>query len=415
MNYILFEDDGYKNFLPFTYTRFTGAMRVGVLKLRQRIGIYFDFVPENVILRKDLENMYRQRHKKWRVNHISPSEYTFINTRIRLSQDLKAEIEALQFGQKLISGEDLIAFKIVNNSDIDCPTELLHTLHYDLVPITSKVQKCLWNYTWEFVKENGQMIREDYELVFVEEDNYMQIDPGVVAINPYNVWIGENSVVKHGVILDASDGPIIIDENVQIMHNAVIIGPAYIGKNSLVKIGAKIYHNTSVGPYCKVAGEIEGTIIQAYTNKQHDGYLGHSYVGEWVNLGADTNNSDLKNNYSPVKVWFYPTREKVSTGNLFVGTFIGDHSKVGINCSINTGAVIGFGVNIYGKDLINDFVPSFSWGEAKSLELYHIDKFLETTSNVKLRRKEELVSYEIDLIKDIFTNIESFEGNVDEL
>jgi len=410
MNYIIFEDEGYKNFLPFTYTRFVGAMRVGILKLRQRIGIYFDFPPANVILRFDLESMYRQRHKNWQINHVAAHEYTFINARVKLSETLKHEIEKLSFGQKLVSGAMVIAFKIKNDKDMHCTTETLHILYDDLKPITTKIKDPLWTYTWEFIIENGNMLKEDYQLVFVEEDNFIQIDPGVTAINPYNIWIGEGAELKHGVILDATDGPIVIDEKATIMHNAVIIGPAYIGKNSLVKVGSKIYHNTSIGPQCKVAGEIEGTIIQAYTNKQHDGYLGHSYIGEWVNIGADTNNSDLKNTYRPIKVWFFPQKEKVSTGNIFIGCFIGDHSKVGINCSINTGAVIGFGVNVYGKDLIADFIPSFSWGEAHSLLRYHLERFLETTENVKIRRKEQLISHEIDLIKLIYQNIDTIEG-----
>jgi len=410
MNYIIFEDEGYKNFLPFTYTRFVGAMRVGILKLRQRLGIFFDFAPTNVILRFDLESMYRQRHKNWQINHVSTHEYTFINARIKLSDTIKQEIYNLDFGQKLVSSSTVLAFKLKNEKDIHCTTETLHILHDNFQTIPTKVEDPLWTFTWEFIIENGKKIQEDFELVFAEEDNFIQIDPGVIAINPYNIWIGEGAELKHGVILDASDGPIIIDEKAQIMHNSVIIGPAYIGKNTLVKIGAKIYHKTSIGPHCKVAGEIEATVIQAYTNKQHDGYLGHSYIGEWVNIGADTNNSDLKNNYRSVKVWFYPQKEKISTEEIFIGCFIGDHSKVGINCSINTGAVIGFGVNVYGKDLITNFIPSFSWGEAKSLLRYKLDRFLETTENVKIRRKEQLISHEIDLIKLIYQNIETTEG-----
>jgi len=412
MNYIIFEDEGYKNFLPFTYTRFVGAMRVGILKLRQRIGIYFDFSPVNVILRLDLESMYRQRHKNWQINHVGEHEYVFINARIKLSETIKKEIDKLSSGQKLMQGSAVIAFKVKNEQERHCATESLHMLYDGLKPVYTKVEDPLWTYTWEFIVHNGAMLKDDYELVFVEEDNFIQIDPGVTAINPYNIWIGEGAELKHGVILDATAGPIVIDEHAQIWHNAVIIGPAYIGKNSVVKIGAKIYHNTSIGPQSKVGGEIEGTIIQAYTNKQHDGYLGQSYVGEWVNIGADTNNSDLKNTYRPVKVWFYPTKEKVSTGQLFIGCFIGDHSKVGINCSINTGAVIGFGVNVYGRDLITDFIPSFSWGEANSLLKYHLEKFIETTANVKIRRQEQLISNEIDLIRDIYNNIVSIEGKV---
>ena len=415
MKYVVFEDGAWKNFLPFTYTRFTGDMRAGVLKLRQRLGIYFDFEPENVVVRKDMENLYLERHDQWMVNNFPSGKYTFVNSRLRFRSDdldkgsIYDLIQKLKIGQKLVSGEEILAFKIKLKDDILCSAEELFSLYEPLETIKTETENCLWNFTWELLEENGNLIKDDYKLAFYEEDNFMEIDPGVVAINPYDIWIGEGATLKHGVVLDASKGPIIIDENASIMHNAVIIGPAFIGKNSLIKIGAKIYGDTSIGPNCKVGGEVCGSIFQAYSNKQHDGFLGKSYLGEWVNIGADTNNSDLKNNYKPIKVWFYPEKSKKDTGNLFMGAFIGDHSKIGINCSINTGTVIGMGVNIFGSDLINHFVPSFSWGEAKNLVSYQIDSFLETTTIVKDRREKTLKNEEIELIKKIYTNIKEYE------
>ena len=457
MRYIVFEDKAWSNFLPFTYTRFTGDLRVGVLKLRQRLGKYFGFEPNRIIVREDLEALYKQRHADWHINNFSAGEYVFINSRLNLEclhasptvQSIVSidntertsafptvlinEIKNLRVGQKLISlsptpenpplncqsgrltlrvnggNETVLAFKIKLEKSIKCNSEKLHDLYDSLETVFSESKNPLWNHTWEFLAANGNLIREDFQLVFYEEDNFMEIDPGVVALNPYDIWIGEGSTLKHGVILDASQGPIIIDENVTIMHNSVILGPAYIGKNSLIKIGAKIYGDTSIGPNCKIGGEVSGSIFQAYSNKQHEGFIGNSFIGEWINIGADTNNSDLKNTYKPVKVWFYPKKSKISTEKLFVGAFIGDHSKIGINCSINTGAVIGFGVNIYGSDLINDFIPSFSWGEAKSLIVYHFDKFIETAANVKIRRNEDLVKEEIALIKKIYENIKYYE------
>ena len=186
------------------------------------------------------------------------------------------------------------------------------------------------------------------------------------------------------------------------MANAVIIGPAYIGKNSTVKVGAKIYEGTSIGPVCKVGGEIEESIILGYSNKQHDGSLGHSYLGEWVNLGADTNNSDLKNNYGNVKVFFYPKESQVDSQTQFMGMIVGDHSKTGINTTINTGTVVGVGCNIFGKGLVNKFVQDFSWGEANDFSIYKIDKFVETAERVKARRKLLLSSNEKELYNKIF-------------
>ena len=417
MYHIIFEDYGWKNFLPFTYTRFTGDMRAGVFKLRQRLGLYFDFEPTKVVIREELRPLYEKRHPDWEINHFHKGEYLFINSRLRVdtgNAGFQPElIQSLQSNQKLIFKNDIVAFKIIIENEIECSSETLYQLYESLETIEISTdtlhQNLLWKYTWEFLKENGNLINADFQNVFYEDDNLMEIDPGVVALNPYNIWIGAGSILQHGVILDASEGPIIIDENVVIMHNSVIMGPAFIGKNSLLKIGTRIYGNTSIGHHCKLAGEISGSIFQAYTNKQHDGFLGKSYVGEWVNIGADTNNSDLKNTYKPVKVWFYPEKDKTSTDDLFIGAFIGDHAKIGINCSINTGTVIGFGVNLYGSDLISDFIPSFSWGQANSLTLFEYDKFFETVSAVKKRRNEELLYEEIYLIKKIYETKHLFE------
>lgn len=415
MNYIIFEDERYKNFLPITYTRFTGDMRVGILKLRQRIGVLLDFEPESIVIRAELAPLYSERHPKWQINSFPAGDYTFINARTKLWGDsgegtLLTQIQGLSDKEKLLCGDDVMAFRYSSTTPFSLSTETLPTLLSELKASPHHVNDGLWRYTWEFVSENGKMIAHDWELVFYDEDNFVEIDPGVTAINPYNIWIGENASLGHGVILDATGGPIVIDENATLMHNAVIVGPAYIGKYSIIKIGAKIYPNTSIGRYCKIGGEVEDSIIQAYTNKQHDGFLGHSYVGEWVNIGADSNNSDLKNTYRPVKVWYYPDKAKKDTGNMFIGAFIADHTKIGINCSINTGAVIGFGANLYGKDLIVDFIPSFSWGEATHLTKYQIEKFLLTTTSVKLRRNLTLCKHEVRMISNLYKNISLYEG-----
>ena len=405
MEYIIFEDQAYENFLPFTYTRFTGDMRLGILKLRQKIGLILNFTPNKIVIREELEDLYKERHPDWMINSFKSGDYLFINSRIKLTDEIASEIENLKPSESLVAQKIILAFRIKIDDNTQITTETLESAYINLPQIESKGSSPLWQYTWDFVHHNGEAIKEDFDLVFYEEDNFMEIDPGATAINPYQIWIGEGAKLKQGVILDATDGPIIIDEYATIMHNAVIIGPVYIGKKSIIKVSAKIYPNTSIGPNCKIGGEVEDTIIQAYTNKQHDGFLGHSYLGEWINIGADTNNSDLKNTYKSVKVYFYPEKRKINTNTLFIGTLIGDHSKIGINCSINTGTVIGFGVNIYGSHLINDFIESFSWGEANNLEKYQYEKFIETATIVKHRRKEYLSTHELFRIKQIYKKI----------
>jgi UDP-N-acetylglucosamine diphosphorylase/glucosamine-1-phosphate N-acetyltransferase len=410
MKYIIFEDYGWENFLPFTYTRITADMRVGVLKLRQRLGLHFDFEPNHLIIREELVDLYKERHPDWIINKFPKGEYCLLNSRLRANDDLMILIERLNIGDKLVLGDDVIACKISLSEESIISSESIDFTHMNMKECVSD-KSLLWRYTWDFINHNGEMINEDFDLVFYEEDNFMDIEPGVIGINPYNIWIGEGVVLKQGVILDASDGPIIFDENAHIMHNAVLIGPVYIGKHSHIKVGSKIYPNTSIGNQCKIGGEVSGSIVQAFSNKQHDGFLGKSYIGEWVNIGADTNNSDLKNTYKPVDVWFYPTKTKISTENLFIGCFVGDHTKIGINCSINTGTVIGFGTNLFGKDLIRDIVYSFSWGEIENLADYNIIKFLETVKSVKNRRKVDVTEKEITLIKTIYNKKNINEGN----
>jgi UDP-N-acetylglucosamine diphosphorylase/glucosamine-1-phosphate N-acetyltransferase len=215
------------------------------------------------------------------------------------------------------------------------------------------------------------------------------------------IIVGSGSEIFPGVVLNATGGPIVIGKDVTIMSNAVITGPAFIGDQSLVKVGAKIYPNTSIGEVCKVGGEIDGTIIQSYSNKQHDGYLGHAYVGSWVNIGADTNNSDLKNNYSNVKVMLNGKLQ--DTGMQHFGTLIGDHSKTGINMMFDTGTIIGASCNLYGAGLPPRYIPSFVRGSVDNTYKTHsVEMALETAKIVMIRRDVNLSpSYE-QLFRKVF-------------
>jgi len=405
MEYIIFEDKHWENFLPFTFTRITGDLRCGILKLRQKIGLFFDFEPNKLVIRSILEDYYQERHNNWMINRFPAGDYTFINSRVRVNDGLIREILNLEQEEKLLNKEGVLAFRTKVQKDFYCNTENIDSFFFNLKTIDSFFNNCFWSYSWDLVKDNGREIVSDFDLVFYEEDNFMQIDPGAVAINPYNIWIGDGAQLNHGVVLDAKNGPIVIDEKTTIMHNSTIIGPAYIGKNSVIKVSSKIYENTSIGPFCKIGGEIEGSIIQGYSNKQHDGFLGHSYIGEWVNIGAGTNNSDLKNTYKPVAVWFYPSRSKINTNNMFVGTFIGDHSKIGINSTINTGSLIGYGASINGGTFINSLVKSFTWDSQRKITKYEFDKFIEMIEIVKNRRNIELTDTEIQIIKQLYNEI----------
>ena len=219
-------------------------------------------------------------------------------------------------------------------------------------------------------------------------------------LNQHNIFIGEGSVIKSGAVIDAEDGPVYIGKNVKVMPNAVIAGPCFIGDNSIIKIGAKIYENTSIGECCKVGGEVEGSIIHSFANKQHDGFLGHSYISQWCNLGAGTNTSDLKNNYSNVKVML--NGKEIDTGSMFVGLIMGDHSKSSINTMFNSGTICGVSSNIFGSGFPSKNIPSFSWGGSESLTEYKLEKAVEVAKEVLKRRNVEFTEVDEKLFNKIF-------------
>ncbi len=403
MIFVIFDDEKRSNFFPITLTRSTGDLRVGILKLRQRISYYFELSETNIIVSAELEAIYKERHSEWKINELSTDVTIFINSRLKIDENTKNLILALQLNESIVNGDTVLAAKCTPKAN-EINAENLTDLFSNLKKNENKDLKC-WEFLWELIEENSGYIKRDFNEVFYDKDNYFETELGTTVINPYNVWIGEGTSIKPGVVIDATEGPVVLDESVTIMANAVIIGPAYIGKGSTIKVGAKIYEGTSIGPDCKIGGEVEETIFQGYSNKQHDGFLGHSYLGEWINLGADTNNSDLRNDYLPIPLYFYPKQKKVDTGCQFVGAVIGDHSKTGINCTINTGTVIGVGCNVVGSDMIINHVPSFRWGFMKTLVEQEFEKFCKIAEAVKRRRKLEFTQAERDLYSMISEQI----------
>jgi len=257
------------------------------------------------------------------------------------------------------------------------------------------------SYLWDAIEHNSMAIQDDAQLFSDYEPLQSSPQAGVYVENPDGVLAAENSSISPGVVLDATEGPIILGKNVRIMAQATIVGPCYVGDNTVVKIGAKVYANSSIGPWCKVGGEIENSIIHAYSNKQHDGYLGHSYIGEWVNLGADTNTSDLKNTYGNISVQLYGN--KIDTGLMFLGLLCGDHTKSGINTMFTTGTIAGIFANIFGTDFRPSEIGSFIWGDNSTT--YREEKAIEVAKTVMKRRSCTPTDEEIELWKTVYRSI----------
>jgi UDP-N-acetylglucosamine diphosphorylase/glucosamine-1-phosphate N-acetyltransferase len=233
-------------------------------------------------------------------------------------------------------------------------------------------------------------------------DPSARVSPHAILCDAARVHVGADVVIAAGAIVDPVEGPVIIDAGAEIMHGAIVRGPVYVGRGSRIKAGAKVYEGTSIGPVCKVGGEVEDVIFHSYANKQHEGFAGHSYFAAWTNLGADTNTSDLKNNYSPVRMTLEGV--ELDTGRMFLGSILADHTKTGINTMLNTGTTAGVGCNLYGGDFPPKYLPSFSWGGAAGLATYHLDRFVRTASAVMQRRGLTLTDAERALLAHVFAS-----------
>ncbi|MBM4402858.1 MAG: hypothetical protein FJ042_00480 [Candidatus Cloacimonetes bacterium] len=405
--YLNLFDDHDARFYPLTFSRSTGDLRCGILKLRQRLSVFLNAEDDAALIEPRLFDLYKERHPDWMIPLHKPGvtdptqlpNTLYVNTRVKVIDRTIEAIKALMSGQALVNGDDLIAL----HSNQSIPKSFNAAgVKQDGSYHVIDTEYPIYHHLADLIHDNKRLIEWDFQKVFNDKDSFFDTELGVTILNPYNVWLGEGAVLKPGVVIDASDGPVVIDVGACIMPNAVIVGPAYIGKKSIIKIGAKIYPGTSIGPVCKVGGEVEDSIFQGYSNKQHDGFLGHSFIGEWVNLGADTNNSDLKNNYHPVKFYSYADGDKIDSQSQFLGAMIGDHTKIGINCSINTGCVIGVGCNLYGSALISDHIPSFSWGTADDPKPFRFDAFIQTAQIVKQRRGMALSRSELELYNHLY-------------
>ncbi len=402
----IFEDNEVKNLQPLTYTRPVYDLRCGILTLKEKAERYF---PGREILlhtREYLIDSVKQNFPSNKVNEIPENidELIFINGRVVVDNEFANNLESDGNDSAYYSDGTLIAVKLSSDRLQDARKntgnigEFLSSLDLPEKEISATVIK----YPWNLVHQNGQELVKDYNLLTKNEQVKIKgkVYDGVNMVEPDNIFIGEGSKIKPGVVLDAEGGPIYIGKNVTIFPNSVIEGPCYIGDGSKIKVGAKIYENTSIGPVCKVGGEVEESIIHSYSNKQHDGFLGHAYLGCWVNLGADTNNSDLKNNYGNVKVFI--NDEQIDSGSMFVGLTMGDHSKSGINTMFNTGTVVGVGCNVFGADFPPKYIPSFSWGGSESLTTYKLDKCMEVAKRVMARRDVEFTAADEKIFKTVF-------------
>jgi len=400
----IFEDEKYLQLNPLVYVRPVYDLKCGISNLKDKIIRNYPEASVSLFCRSNISAHIKQRNTEYNVNEINSESCLFINGRVLATEESSKNISLDGNDTVYVSGDTVVAARVSGNKleTIKGKSEKVLTSN-DFEGIQKEeIDVKLINYPWDLVHSNNKAIINDYSVLTRNESQNInaEIPDGVFMVNKDDIFIAEGATIAPGAVLDASDGPIYISKGATIMSNAVLLGPVFIGEKTQIKIGAKIYHDVTIGDVCKVGGEVEGSIIHSYSNKQHDGFLGHAYLGCWVNLGADTNNSDLKNNYGYIKVMI--NGEPVDSGSQFVGLTMGDHSKAGINTMFNTGTVVGVGCNVYGADFPPKYIPSFSWGGSESLVTYKLDKCLEVAKVVMSRRKIKLSDEGIKLLTDVF-------------
>jgi len=403
MQICIFEDEQHLNFEPLIYSRPVFDLVSGMTTLKEKIMRAFP--KEKIVLkcRNYLQTFVKAENPKFKVNQFDNDNYLFVNGRIIAPSNLKNILKVKPNEEKVFLSKGIVVAakvseKRIKNLSLD-KIEIIDTEIFENLPSEEVEINCA-SYLWDLIYQNGKEIQNDFKIYSKSKSSASKKYPDVSFVNKKNIFIGKDVELKPGVVLDASTGPIFIEKNVTIFPNAVIQGPFYVGESSKIKSCATIYPNVSIGKVCKVGGEVEDTIIHSYTNKQHSGFLGHSYLGSWINIGADTNNSDLQNNYGSIKVQI--NGRHIDSVKQFVGLMMGDHSKTAINTMFNTGTVVGFSSNVFGAGFPPKYIPSFGWGGNESMKECKLSKALETAKAVFARREKDFKKEDEVLFETIF-------------
>ena len=389
-NLLLFDDPAIRgSLLPFTFTRPVADIRIGILKIsgkwEKRTSSEVSFLTQDYLQKKFSRK---------------PGDALAVNGAWLPENGVEKILQKLQKNQALYFGKTLLATYIgETEKNLDFAKEK-EIIQLDSEPVL--LQK-----SWNIFQFNGSEIKKDFELITAGRKSAEINDPYTRVYSPENIFIEEGATIK-AAILNAENGPIYIGKNTEIQEGSMIRGPFALCEGSTINMGAKLRGDTTVGPHSKVGGEVSNAVIFGYSNKGHEGFLGNSVIGEWCNLGADTNTSNLKNNYAPVKLWDYTKGGFANTGLQFCGLMMGDHSKCGINTMFNTGTVIGVGANVFGDGYPRNFIPSFAWGGAAGFSTFQFSKFEEVAIAVMGRRKIAWTPEDKEILERIFETSKSY-------
>lgn len=382
MNYILF-DASRNSLLPLTYTRPVCDIRIGILTIREKWEKYLG-EKTSTITEDYLSAKYPTEQSE---------EMMLINGSICPTPKLLKAIKGLKVGQALVCQGNVVAMyktKAQFLSEEDSTQEI--EIESDFIKI---------NNPWDIFVLNDKALREDFELL-TQNRKSAPLSSTNRVVGEQNIFVEEGAVVEFA-ILNAKEGPIYIGKDAEVMEGSIVRGPFAMCEHSVLKMASKIYGATTLGPYVKVGGEVSNVVIFGYSNKAHDGFIGNSVIGEWCNIGADTNASNLKNTYEEVRVWSIEKNTFVPTDQTFFGTIMGDHSKCGINTMFNTGTVIGVSSNIYGHGYQRNYIPSFAWGGTTGLKSYDMEKAIEVAEKMYQRRNIVMSQQDKEILRNVYT------------
>lgn len=385
MNYVLFDDNTRNHLLPLTFTKPVADLRIGIMTIREKW--------EKLLKAQTSTLTEGYLSKKYPV--VTSKGTVLINGSILPTTELVKKIKRLEENESLVD-DDVVIAQHINTENLDTSVEQDNE---KIKPIKLRDKYIKINYSWDIFSKNGQAIEDDFPLATRGRSSQRPNSTNTV-IGRRKLFIDKTAKVN-GAVLNTSTGPIFIGKDAEVMEGAVIRGPFALCEGGVVKMGAKIYGPTTIGPHSKVGGELNNVVIQAFSNKAHDGFIGNSVIGEWCNIGADTNSSNLRNTYDQVKVWNYPSQSFVPSGLQFCGLIMGDHSKCAINTMFNTGTVVGVNANVFGAGFQRNFIASFSWGGTGGFSHYDIDKALEVARLVYERRKIEFTQEDEDILRHI--------------
>lgn len=383
MNVVLFDDEqNRKNLLPLTFTRPVSEIRIGILTINEKWELLLQTSCSYITV--------QYLTKKFPFTQAEKS--LFICSNVIPDELLAKAVKTLSNEQVLVNDGKLIA--LCGNAD-----QLANPKAFTEVQYPGEIMRI--ENVWDIFQKNGEAIKKDFECL-TKGKTSKPLSASVTVIGDKNMVFLEEGAKAEACIFNTTSGPVYLGKDSEVMEGSAVRGPFALGEHSALKLNTKIYGPTTVGPHSKVGGEVNNSVIFGYSNKAHDGFLGNSVIGEWCNLGADTNNSNLKNNYANVKLFNYNQNKPVDTGLQFCGLIMGDHSKSGINTMFNTGTVVGVGANVYGGGFPPTHIPSFSWGGAQGMETYKQDKLFETASKVYERRGLVFDNTEKEILNTVF-------------